>query len=110
MIRIIDLPAALTARGYPSGLTAELHLDYHDDILPENSGRWLVRIAGGRAAVEPGGDGRIQATSRGLSPVYSGHLPAALVADAGSLVAPDDDLALLSTVFASPSPWMADSF
>ncbi len=110
MVRIIDLPAALTARGYPQAVTAELHLDYRDDILPANTGRWLVRIAGGRATVEPGGDGRIAATSRGLAPVYSGHLPADLVADAGSLVASDDDLALLSTAFAGPSPWMADSF
>lgn len=110
MIRIIDLPAALRARGYPAGVTAELHVDYRDDILPENTGRWLVRVAGGRATVEPGGDGRIVATSRGLASVYTGHLPAELVADVGSLIASDDDLALLSTVFAGPSPWMADSF
>ncbi len=110
MIRIIDLPAALVARGYPAGVTAEVHLDYHDDILPENTGRWLVRVADGRATVEPGGDGRIVATSRGLAPVYTGYLSAAVVAEPGLLVASDADLALLSTVFAGPSPWMADSF
>lgn len=110
MIRIIDLPAALIARGYPAGVSAELHLEYHDDILSENTGRWLVRVADGRATVTPGGDGRIVATSRGLAPVFAGYLPADGVADAGSLVASDDDLALLSTVFAGPSPWMADSF
>ncbi len=110
MIRIIDLPAALTGRGYPIGITAELHFDYHDDILPENTGRWLVRVADGRATVEPGGDGRIVATSRGLAPLYSGYLPAAAVADPGHLVATDHDLALLTTVFAGLSPWMADSF
>jgi len=110
MIRIIDLPAALTARGYPAAVTAELHLDYQDEILPENSGRWLVRVADGRATAEPGGQGRILATSRGLAPIYTGYLPADVVADPGLLVASDADLALLSTVFAGPSPWMADSF
>ncbi len=110
MIRIIDLPAALTARGYPSGVTAELHLDYHDALLPENTGHWLVRVAGGRATVEAGGDGRIVTTSRGLSPIYSGFLPPSVVADSGTLIASDDDLSVLATVFAGPSPWMADSF
>ncbi len=110
MIRIIDLPGALTARGYPAGVAAELHLDYHDDLLPENTGRWLVRVEDGRATVEPGGEGRIVATSRGLAPIYTGYLPADAVADAGSLVASDDDLALLTAVFAGPSPSMADSF
>ena len=110
MVRIIDLPAAMMARGYPAAVSADLHLDYHDDILAENTGRWLVRIADGRATVEPGGDGRIVATSRGLAPVYTGHLRADLVADAGALIASDDDLVLLSAVFAGPSPWMADSF
>ena len=110
MIRIIDLPAALVARGYPAGVTAELHLDYRDEILPENSGRWLVRVEDSRATVEPGGHGRIVATSRGLSPVYTGYLSAAVVADPGQLVASEDDLALLSATFAGPAPWMADSF
>ena len=110
MVRIIDLPAALTARGYPAGVTTELHLDYRDDIIPDNSGHWLVRIANGRATVERGGDGRIVATPRGLAPIYSGYLPTASVADPAVLSGPAEDLATMTTVFAGPTPWMADSF
>jgi predicted acetyltransferase len=110
MVRIIDLPGALMARGYPDRVAAELHLDYRDDILPDNSGRWLVRIADGRATVERGGDGRIVLTSRGLAPVYTGYLPAASVADPAVLSGTAEDLASMTTVFAGPTPWMADSF
>jgi predicted acetyltransferase len=110
MVRLVDLPAALAARGYPAGIAADLHLDYRDPIVPENDGRWLVRVADGRATVERGGEGRIVAGPRGLAPVYTGYLPAGVVAEDGLLGGPDDDLALLSTVFAGPIPWMADSF
>lgn len=50
------------------------------------------------------------ATPRGLSPDYADHLPVRLIAGPGSLVASDHDLARLSTAFAGPPHWMADSF
>ena len=110
MVRILDLPAALTARGYPPGLTAEWNLDYSDDQLPENTGRWVVRIEGGAALVRPGGDGRIRATVRGLSGLFSGAYPAGAMDDPAHLVASDDDLVSLTQAFAGPSPWMDDHF
>ncbi len=110
MIRILDLPAALTARGYSPGVTAEWGLDYHDDQLPENTGRWVVRIEGGNTTVEPGGDGRIVATARGLSGLFSGAYAAETIADPTHLVASGADLASLGLAFAEPAPWMADHF
>ncbi len=110
MVRILDLPAALTARGYPTSVTAEWQLDYTDAQLPENTGRWVVRVDGGKATVSPGGDGRIRATVRGLSGLFSGAYPAEAMADPSQLVASDDDLASLTQAFAGPSPWMDDHF
>jgi predicted acetyltransferase len=110
MVRILDLPAALAARGYPAGVTAEWQLDYADDQLSENTGRWVVRIQGGAATVSPGGDGRIRATVRGLSGLFSGAYPAEVMADPTYLVGSDDDLASLTLAFAGPSPWMDDHF
>ncbi len=110
MVRILDLPGALTARGYSPGVTAEWHLDVRDGLLPENTGRWLVRIENGNATVDPGGDGRIVATVRGLSGLFSGAYSAETIADPTHLVASDADLASLSLAFAGPSPWMADHF
>lgn len=110
MTRILDLPAAFVARGYPDGVSAEIHLDYRDELLPGNDGRWLIRIGDGRATAERGGDGRVRATPRGLAPIYTGYLSATLTADRDLLSGPDDDLRTLDTVLAGPLPWMADSF
>ena len=44
MLRIVDVPGALQARGYPPGLRAELHFDVRDAVLPQNHGRFVLRI------------------------------------------------------------------
>jgi predicted acetyltransferase len=50
-IRIVDVPAALTARGFAAD--GELVIDVTDDFLPEAAGRWRLRVTGGQATVEP---------------------------------------------------------
>lgn len=110
MTRIVDLPGALMARGYAPCVSAELHLEMHDPLIPENSGRWRVTIANGRATVEPGGEGRIKVTPRGIAPVYTGYLSPFAVRDTGVLEGSDDDLAEMATAFAGPTPWMPDFF
>ena len=58
MFRLVDVPGALAARGYPEGLEAELRLCIEDDVLPANAGPIAVRIADGRARVSgPARDG-----------------------------------------------------
>lgn len=42
-LRVVDLPAALTARRYATSI--DVVLEVTDDLLPENTGRW--RLAGG---------------------------------------------------------------
>jgi len=110
LIRILNVPFALTARGYPAGVGAEIHLAVRDDILPENDGPFVLTVADGRAEVHPGGDGRVTMDVRGLSPLYSGYLPPSALKTVGYLDGPDEDLALLQTVFAGPAPWMPDHF
>ncbi len=110
MLRIVDLPASIERRGYNAAVTTELHLDHTDELLPENSGRWLVRVADGRATVEPGGDGRIRLTTRTLSSLYGGGYRASDLVDPVSLVADSDDLARLDAVFSGPAPWIANHF
>ena len=110
MLRLVDVGTALAARGYPPAATAEVHLEVHDDVLPWNQGRLVLSVAGGKAAVRPGGDGRIRVDVRGLAPIYSGYLsPLALLATdhvAGS----EDDLAALGSLFGGAPPWMPDHF
>src|SRR5262249_56665945 len=72
MLRILNLPAALIARGYARGLTAELHLEVRDECLPANNGRFVLQVREGPALVEPGGSGRMRLDIRGLATIYSG--------------------------------------
>jgi predicted acetyltransferase len=110
MSRIVDLPGALTARGYAPHVSTELQLEMDDHLVVENSGRWRVIINDGAATVERGGEGRIKVTPRGLVPVYTGYQSPFAVRDSGLLEAPDEDLAAMAGVFAGPVPWLSDSF
>src|SRR5690606_25675081 len=51
MTRIVNLKEALAARGYASDVSDELHLEVRDEILPENNGRFVLRVDDGRAEV-----------------------------------------------------------
>lgn len=110
MLRIINVSAALTARGYPSHLEAELHLHITDDLLPDNSGKYILSVAQGKAEVTAGGTGAMQLAIAGLAPLYSGLYTAPALQRLGLLDAPDDALTLASALFAGDPPWMPDFF
>jgi predicted acetyltransferase len=59
-IRIVDLPAALTARRYAAPV--EVVLEVRDELLPANAGRWRL------AAPGPGADGARPGTCVAHSP------------------------------------------
>jgi predicted acetyltransferase len=110
VLRIVDVPGALAARGYPPGLSAELHFDVRDDLLPANAGRFVLRVADGRGEVARGGAGRIQLHVRDLAAIYTGFMAPHECAYLGTIEAPENDLALAGAVFAGPRPWIADMF
>ena len=46
MLRVVDVAAALSLRGYSPGVTGEVHFDVTaDEVLPENAGRWVLRVS-----------------------------------------------------------------
>ena len=110
MLRVLDLPAAIAARGFPPGMTAELHLDVADDLLEENRGRWRVRIADGRAAAERGGRGDLRIDVRGLAALYTSYAGAGDLAASGLAEGTPGALAAAAAAFAGPLPWLADFF
>lgn len=110
MLRIVDVAGAFGGRGYAPSTTAELHLEVDDDILPENSGRWRLRVAGGRGEVTAGGEGRMRISARGLAPLFSGYFNATMLADLGWLEADPDSIEAADAIFAGPETWMADGF
>ena len=111
MLRLVDVAAALTGRGYAAGVAGEVHLDVAvDDVVPENGGRWLVRVADGRAEVARGGRGTVRCDVRSLAPLYTGFQSPAELRAAGVIDGTETDLAAAAAVFAGPQPWMADYF
>jgi len=72
LIRVVNVKKALEKRGYPVGVATELHLALQDDLLPENSGRFILTGSGGQGEVTRGGGGELQLDVRGLAPLYTG--------------------------------------
>jgi predicted acetyltransferase len=50
-LRILDLPAALSERGYVG--SGSLVLEVSDDLMESNAGRWQLSVDGGRGSVAP---------------------------------------------------------
>lgn len=116
MLRIVDVGAALSARGYPIGLRAELHLDVEDDLLMPNNGRYVLEINNGTSRVMTGGRGDARIDIRGLAALYTGFATAHDLLMTGQLQfapnvsSPADLLATVDAIFAGPTPWMPDAF
>ena len=53
MLRVVDAPAAIAARGFPAATALSVPLDIADGTLPVNSGRWELTVAEGKGVAEP---------------------------------------------------------
>jgi predicted acetyltransferase len=110
MMRVLDVPSALAARGYPVAAQGELHLDVRDDIMAANDGRFVLSVSGGKGEVAPGGKGTVKIDVRGLAPLFTGHLSAEELITVGLIEGPPSELAVATSLFAGPSPWMQEMF
>jgi predicted acetyltransferase len=86
MLRVVDAPAAIEARGFPQGVTAEVALEIHDPDLPANSGTWRLAVKDGEGRLEPAAGARnpVRLGARGLSALYGG-VPTSTLRGAGLL-------------------------
>jgi predicted acetyltransferase len=109
MLRLLDVPAALSGRGYPP-VSEEFVLSVEDGLFPENRGPWRVVAEDGAVSVErASGAGHVRPISIGtLSALYTGSL-SAWDAVAFGLV-DEAAAAALARLFGGPAPWMYDFF
>jgi predicted acetyltransferase len=118
MLRLLDAPAAIAARGFPA-VDIAVPLVITDDLCPVNSGRWELTVGAGagslsRLRASPGDADAarpeaLAVGARGLAALYAGTPVATLrragLAEGGS--AHDD--AALDAAFAA-APYMLDDF
>ncbi len=111
MTRLVDAPAAIAARGWPDGVTVAVPLHVHDDRILANDGKLVLEVADGRARLTSGGEGRVEVDVRDLAALYTGYLPARVLARRGGLPgATDADVAALADAFDAPTPWLREYF
>ncbi len=110
MLRILDVRAALEARGYSPAVRGEVHFSVHDDLLDANTGDFILNVADGRGQVRGGGRGELPIDIRGLAPLFTGHLSAEELQTTGLASGPPEALATAGALFAGPAPWMGERF
>jgi predicted acetyltransferase len=110
MLRLVDVRAALLARGYP-GLDAAVELHVQDDLLPENAGRYPLSVRGGQASLDERITAPVARLSVGaLAALYSGFASPWQLAVAGQLEADEAARVALARAFAGPAPGLGDYF
>jgi len=87
MLRLIDVPAAIEARGFPVSVEASVQFELADDVLSANAGRWRLEVGGGGgklarlgpvgsaspdSASRAGDDRVLRLGARGLAALYGG--------------------------------------
>jgi predicted acetyltransferase len=112
MFRLLDLPAAVAARGFAEHVQGSALLSVQDPLLPSQSGTWVLEVAAGRgsltrtAAVE----GALQLGPNGLAGLYAGtRLHVLRAAGLGSGGGAEAD-AFLDSAFAGPMPYLLEYF
>ncbi|GLZ34449.1 hypothetical protein Lesp02_66360 [Lentzea sp. NBRC 105346] len=112
MLRVVDLPAAIAARGWPTHLRDfVVDIDVTDDTAPWNAGRHRIVSRNGEIRCEPGGSGAVRMHARALGPWYSGMYDTHALRRANLLDADPADAAGLDQLVGTPGvPRLADFF
>ena len=113
MLRIVDVPTAFSARGYPARLAGRLSLRVVDEVCPWVDGTWSIEVEQGeaKAARVAEEDGVARTTAGGLAALFAGYLDPRQLVELGlvqGLTA--DDLEFLQVLHAGPRPWSPDFY
>lgn len=111
MTRLVDLPGAIAARGFPPDLDVSVPLHVHDRRLSDNDGAFVLEVQDGNGAATPGGAGRVTVDVHDLAAMYTGFTSARVLARRGGLQgATTEDVDALASTFDAPTPWMREYF
>lgn len=111
MLRLLDVPKAFEARGYPPGVEAAVTIEVRDPLFPENAGTWRLDVSGGTAKCTPdAAKPQASADVTAWATIWSSLHPARTLVRQGALEASESAVAALEQMFAGPTPWLADFF
>ena len=111
MLRLVDAPGAVAARGFPPSVRASVDLELADRQCDWNAGRWRLTVEDGHGSLTKGGDGGVSVTVNALSALYSGYASATTLRQAGLLTGGDARaLSDLTAAFSGPTPSIADFY
>ena len=110
MLRLVDLHAAVSERGFDAGPLHVVDLQVRDPIISANDGAWRLIVEDGRGRLEPGGAGSISITIDGLAGLYSGFQRCDQLATRGLLHGGRAQWPILDAAFRGGSPWTPDFF
>ncbi len=111
MLRIVDAPGAVAARGYPFGLELRVPLSLVDPRCPWNAGDWALEVSNGHGVLNHAEGGGPSISINGLAALYSGCVSAQTLSTAGLLAnATAEQVSALDAAFLGPRPAMNDDF
>jgi predicted acetyltransferase len=113
MLRILDVPTAFSARGYPSRLAGRLSLRVVDEVCPWVDGTWSIEVqqGEGKAARVADEEGLPRCTAGGLAALFAGYLDPRQLVELGLIHGlAMDDLEFLQVLQAGPRPWSPDFY
>jgi predicted acetyltransferase len=110
MLRLLDVPGAIEARGYHPQVEASVTIAVRDPLFPENEGPWRIEVAGGQAKVFPAEQPEATAGVQALASIWSSMHRARDAVRIGGLDATTEAIDALELIFAGPLPWISDFF
>ncbi len=118
MLRVVDAPAAIAARGFGQTVRLSVPLRLDDPLRPANSGRWTLEVSGGQGTLTPAEtngtqhpppDEPVRLGPRGFAALYAGT-PLATLRRAGLAAGGQAGDDALDDAFGGPAAYMVDHF
>ena len=112
MLRVMDAPKAVAARGFAPGVTGSAVVAIEDPMLSANSGLWRLEVSGGRGQLIPAAapDAGLRLGPNGFAALYAGspvHVLRAAGLASGGEPAGDE---LLDAAFAGRAAYLLEYF
>ncbi len=112
MHRIVDLPNAISRRGFLVDANGEIALQIQDPWAGGTGGTWTITVVDGvgMARPSPGVEPEVALDIGALSALYIGRFSAASLVGAGRATGDQAAVERLGRLLAAPNPVMADDF